>query len=55
MIREVKEARPKAGLVLIEPFLFKMDRERVPGNEDIVDNWGRWSTYTETMRGEFSK
>ena len=43
MLNESLQARPTAKIVLVEPFLFKMERSSVPGNEDIVDNWDVWS------------
>lgn len=42
MLYEAKEARSECKLVLCEPFIFKMPREQVPGNEDIADNWEMW-------------
>lgn len=43
MIYEAKNARPDSTIVLCEPFLFKLEREQAPGNEDIIDNWEQWN------------
>ena len=43
MLYEALEARPSAKLVLCEPFLFKLNRDEAPGNEDIIDNWDVWN------------
>ncbi len=42
MLYEATQKHPNAKLVLCEPFVFKMERDEVPGNEDIVDNWDLW-------------
>ncbi len=42
MLSEASEKHPNSKIVLCEPFVFKLDRELVPGNEDIVDNWDLW-------------
>ena len=44
MLLEVKKRRPKAQIVLCEPFLFKMDRGEVgEGDLDIIDDWEVWN------------
>lgn len=43
MIEEAKNARPDSTIVLCEPFIFKLEREQAPGNEDIIDNWEQWN------------
>ena len=43
MIYEAKQVRPKSRIVLCEPFVFKMDKDKVKGNEDIIDNWDIWN------------
>ncbi len=42
MLYEATQKHPNAKLVLCEPFVFKMERDEAPGNEDIVDNWDLW-------------
>ncbi|MBP3359529.1 MAG: SGNH/GDSL hydrolase family protein [Clostridia bacterium] len=42
MVAEAKNARPESKIVLCEPFILKLEREQVPGNEDIIDNWELW-------------
>ena len=44
MIYEAKKARPQSRIVLCEPFIFKLEKEQAPGNEDIIDNWELWSS-----------
>lgn len=43
MLREVKQARPEATIVLCEPFLFKMEMEDVKDATDIIENWDVWN------------
>ncbi len=50
MIYEAKKARPDSLIVLCEPFLFKLEREQAPGNEDIIDNWDIWNGNMQERR-----
>ncbi len=43
MIYEVKQAKPKAKIVLCEPFLFKLDINEVKNGTDIIENWEVWN------------
>lgn len=42
MLYEVKKEKPKAKLVLCEPFLCKLKPEELSYGTDIVENWDIW-------------
>lgn len=42
MLYEVKKEKPKAALVLCEPFLCRLNREEASGSTDIIDHWEIW-------------
>ena len=43
MLFEVKKERPKAKIVLCEPFLLKLELDEVVNATDIIENWDVWN------------
>jgi lysophospholipase L1-like esterase len=50
MLKEVKQAKPQAKIVLCEPFLLKLDRNEAGYAEDIVENWEIWNKHMGERR-----
>jgi lysophospholipase L1-like esterase len=43
MLYEVEQEKPRAKIVLCEPFLFKLDINEVKDGTDIIENWDIWN------------
>jgi lysophospholipase L1-like esterase len=50
MLLEVKKEHPQAGIVLGEPFLFKLDINDVKDGTDIIENWDIWNGHMKERR-----
>jgi len=50
MLKEVKQAKPQAKIVLCEPFLLKLDINEAGYAEDIVENWEIWNKHMGERR-----
>lgn len=45
MLYEVTKEKPKAKLILGEPFLLKLDINEVKSGQDIIENWELWNSH----------
>lgn len=50
MIYEVKKEKPKAEIVLCEPFLFRLKPEEVQYGTDIIEDWDIWNGHMRERR-----